>query len=42
MGLQSGQGYYTYPDPAYQRADFLAVPDVSCVPEIVSKVSLAN
>ncbi|HJW51716.1 MAG TPA: 3-hydroxyacyl-CoA dehydrogenase [Burkholderiaceae bacterium] len=42
MGLSNGQGYYTYPDPAYQRADFLAVPDKSCVADIVSKVSLAN
>ena len=42
MGLSNGQGYYTYPDPAYQRADFLAVPAKSCVADIVSKVSLAN
>jgi len=42
MGLSNGQGYYIYPDPAYQRADFLAVPAKSCVADIVSKVSLAN
>jgi 3-hydroxybutyryl-CoA dehydrogenase len=29
MGLQTGQGYYHYPDPAYQAADFLEVPDIS-------------
>jgi 3-hydroxybutyryl-CoA dehydrogenase len=42
LGLQTGQGYYTYPDPAYQRADFLAVPDKSCVPDIVSRTYLAR
>ena len=29
MGLQTGQGYYSYPDPAYQADDFLDVPDIS-------------
>jgi len=42
MGLSNGQGYYNYPDPAYQRTDFLAVPDKSCVSAVVSIVSLAN
>jgi 3-hydroxybutyryl-CoA dehydrogenase len=35
LGMQAGQGYYTYPDPAYQAADFLAVPGLSVIPEIV-------
>jgi len=38
MGLRSGQGYYSYPDPAYQDEGFLDVPDISCVPELVAKV----
>jgi len=42
MGLSNGKGYYTYPDPAYRRADFLSVPDKSCVAKIVSKASLAT
>lgn len=24
LGLESGHGFYTYPDPAYQQTDFLA------------------
>ncbi len=27
-GIQNGQGYYQYPNPSYQRADFLDVPDI--------------
>jgi len=38
MGLPTGQGYYSYPDPAYQDEGFLDVPDISCVPELVAKV----
>ena len=41
MGLQSGQGYYSYPDPAYRREGFLDVPDMSCVPELVAKIKLS-
>ncbi len=37
MGLQTGHGYYRYPDPTYQRADFLRVPDRSCVADIVNR-----
>ena len=29
LGLQAGQGYYTYPNPAYAAVDFLNVPNVS-------------
>jgi len=35
LGLPTGEGYYRYPNPAYEGADFLAVPDLSKVPEIV-------
>jgi 3-hydroxybutyryl-CoA dehydrogenase len=35
MGMQGGEGHYKYPNPAYEAADFLAVPDISMVPEIV-------
>jgi 3-hydroxybutyryl-CoA dehydrogenase len=39
LGLQSGRGYYEYPNPTYQRADFLEVPDISAVPHIVALIS---
>lgn len=35
MGLQSGQGYYRYPDPAYSAPEFLNVPSLDQVAEIV-------
>lgn len=38
MGLPSGQGYYSYPNPTYQDEGFLDVPDISCVPALVAKV----
>ena len=38
MGRPTGQGYYSYPNPAYQDEGFLDVPDFSCVPELVAKV----
>ncbi len=41
MGLQTGQGFYSYPNPAYEAGDFLAVPDKSIVPEIVRLTRLA-
>ena len=28
MGLQTGHGYYRYPNPGYQDPDFLMVPDL--------------
>jgi 3-hydroxyacyl-CoA dehydrogenase len=36
LGLATGEGYYRYPDPAYLREDFLAIPDLSSVPELVA------
>ena len=29
QGLQTGEGFYTYPDPAFAAPDFLNVPDIS-------------
>ncbi|MDW8803305.1 3-hydroxyacyl-CoA dehydrogenase [Streptomyces scabiei] len=38
LGVQTGRGYYDYPDPAYQRPGFLDVPDISAVPDLVSLI----
>lgn len=35
MGLQTGSGYYSYPNPAYAGPDFLATPGLDAVDEIV-------
>ncbi len=42
LGLQTGEGYYRYPNPAYSAPDFLAVPEMSAVPEIVRLARLAQ
>ena len=34
LGLQIGQGYYTYPEPEFERAGFLDLPDVSKAEEL--------
>jgi len=34
LGLQTGQGFYQYPDPAYAAPDFLDVPDVARAEEL--------
>ena len=39
LGVQTGEGYYQYPNPTYQRPDFLDVPDISAAPHIVSQIS---
>jgi 3-hydroxyacyl-CoA dehydrogenase len=36
LGLPTGQGYYRYPNPAFQDKGFLAIPDASRVPELVA------
>ena len=36
LGMPTGEGYYRYPNPAYQQPGFLAVPDKSRVAEIVA------
>lgn len=38
MGLQTGAGFYSYPNPSYQAADFLAVPDISVVASLVKLI----
>lgn len=38
LGLQTGEGNYRYPDPAYQAPDFLAVPPMDAVEELVALV----
>jgi len=42
LGLPTGQGYYRYPNPAFMDKDFLAIPDVSRVPDLVALVRPAN
>ncbi len=37
QGMLGGEGFYRYPNPAYMATDFLAVPDVSAVPEIAAR-----
>jgi 3-hydroxybutyryl-CoA dehydrogenase len=39
LGLETGSGYYNYPDPAFQQPGFLDVPDVSSVADFVVSVS---
>lgn len=36
LGMPTGEGYYRYPNPAFRDKDFLAIPDVSRVPELVA------
>lgn len=36
LGLQTGEGFYTYPDPEYAQPGFLEVPDMSRLEEIAS------
>lgn len=38
LGAQTGEGYYKYPSPAYRQPDFLAVPDLSRVDDIVARI----
>jgi 3-hydroxyacyl-CoA dehydrogenase len=39
LGLETGSGYYNYPDPEFQQPGFLDVPDVSNVADFVASVS---
>jgi len=34
LGLQTGEGFYTYPNPAFAASDFLEVPDIARAEEI--------
>jgi 3-hydroxybutyryl-CoA dehydrogenase len=36
-GILAGKGYYDYPNPAYEAADFLAVPPLSQLSDIVDR-----
>lgn len=38
LGMQTGAGYYQYPDPAYTQPDFLAVPSKAEVANIVASI----
>jgi len=40
QGMQGGQGYYQYPNPSYQEAEFLDVPDISKAEEIAMMAKL--
>lgn len=39
LGVPTGEGYYSYPDPAYTRPDFLELVDITDVPGLVSLMS---
>ena len=41
LGLQTGQGYYQYPNPAYMAEGFLDVPELSAVADIVALAKLS-
>lgn len=41
LGVQSGQGYYSYPDPAYAAEDFLKVPGHDAVAAMVQLIAPA-
>jgi 3-hydroxyacyl-CoA dehydrogenase len=34
LGLQTGEGFYKYPNPSYAAADFLDVPDITKADEL--------
>ena len=36
LGLQTGQGFYSYPNPRYADPDFLDVPEVARTDEFAS------
>jgi 3-hydroxybutyryl-CoA dehydrogenase len=42
QGMLGGQGYYSYPNPAYADPAFLAVPEATAVPEIARLAQLAS
>jgi 3-hydroxybutyryl-CoA dehydrogenase len=42
LGMKSGQGFYRYPEPTYQRADFLAAEERSAVAERALLVALLS
>lgn len=40
QGMMGGQGFYSYPNPAYADPGFLAVPDATVVPDLVRRALL--
>lgn len=40
LGIQTGQGYYQYPNPSYQAPDFIDVPDISKAEELAQLAKL--
>jgi len=40
QGMMGGEGSYEYPNPAYAAPDFLAVPTIAAVPDIVARATL--
>lgn len=42
LGMQTGEGFYTYPDPAYGQPHFLAVPGKATVPEFVDRIMASS
>jgi 3-hydroxybutyryl-CoA dehydrogenase len=40
QGIQGGKGYYQYPNPSFQAADFLDIPDISKAKEIAKMARL--
>jgi 3-hydroxybutyryl-CoA dehydrogenase len=39
-GLENGEGFYTYPDPSFNNPGFIAVPELTDVPDIVKRAVL--
>jgi 3-hydroxybutyryl-CoA dehydrogenase len=40
LGMESGEGFYSYPNPKFARPGFLDVPSMDSVPEIVELATL--
>jgi 3-hydroxyacyl-CoA dehydrogenase len=40
LGMESGEGFYSYPNPEFARPGFLDVPSMEAVPEIVDLATL--
>jgi 3-hydroxybutyryl-CoA dehydrogenase len=40
-GLLAGKGYYEYPNPTFQQADFLDIPEKAAVPALAAKAKLS-
>ncbi|WP_182379392.1 3-hydroxyacyl-CoA dehydrogenase [Nocardioides sp. WS12] len=38
LGVPTGEGYYTYPEPAYAHPGFLDIPDIADLPDFVASM----